>query len=132
LNFSHNRIYHHNGIAYDYYSKNDIGQLTAGYQWKIWPLPYEINQTSSINHIEISPFAMSKLPFVDVIYVMTDPSLIERHNNLKKVFRRQGITIESIEWRMKWNETTCNSNSSQPYVYQRLNLKDIPLSNSID
>jgi hypothetical protein len=72
---------------------------------------------------------MSKLSFVDKIYVITDPRLIERHNNVKKSFLRQSISIESIEWRMKWNYTTCNSNSSHSYVYQRLNLKDKPLGN---
>jgi hypothetical protein len=131
LTFSTDRIYHHDGIAYDYYSKNDLGQSSAGSQWKIWPLPHEINGSSSINYIETSPFVMSKLPFVDAIYVMTDPRLTERHLNLKKAFQNQGISIESIEWRMKWNFTTCNSQSNRAYVYQRLNLKDKPLGNSI-
>jgi len=132
LTFSFGKIYHHDGIAYDYYSKNDLGQSKASYQWKIWPLPNEINQNHPIDHIQTSPFVMSKLPFVDVIYVITEPRLIERHKNVKKAFDRQGISIESIEWRMKWNYTTCNSNSSHSYVYQRLNLKDKPLGNSID
>jgi len=72
---------------------------------------------------------MSKLPFVNAIYVMTDPSLTQRHDSLKKAFLHQGISIESIEWRMKWNFTTCNSNSSHLYVYQRLNLKNKSLGN---
>ncbi len=130
--FSINRIYHHHGIAYDYYSINEIRQSKTSYQWKIWPLPNEINQTSSIDHIQTSPFFMSKLTFVDVIYVISNPSFIQRHDNLKKAFDRQGISIESIEWRMKWNYTTCNSQSSHSYVYQQLNLKDKPLRNSID
>jgi hypothetical protein len=127
LFFSITTTYHHNGIVYDYYSKDELGQLKAACQWKFWPLPYEVNQTS----IETSPFVMSKLPFVDAIYVMSDPRLTERQTNLKTALLQQGIPIESIEWRMKWNQTTCNSNSSRSYVYQRLNLKDKPLSNSI-
>ena len=72
---------------------------------------------------------MSKLPFVNVIYVIARPNLTERHDNLKKALLRQGISIESIQWRMKWTHKTCNSNSSHSYVYERLNLKDKPLGN---
>jgi hypothetical protein len=126
LTFSVDQIYHHDGIAYDFYSKNDLGQSQAAQQWKIWPLPNEINQTDSV---EISSCVMSKLPFVDAIYVMSDPRLTDRHANLKKALRQQGIPIESIEWRMEWNQTTCNSNTNHSHVYQRLNLKDKPLSN---
>jgi len=132
LNFSVDKIYHHDGIAYDYYSINDLGQSKAGYQWKIWPLSNEINQSSSFTNIEISPFVISKIPFIDVIYVITDPRLKERHFNLKKVFDHQGISFESVKWRMKWNYTTCNSNLTHEYVYQRLNLKDKPLGNYIN
>jgi hypothetical protein len=124
LTYSFGRIYHHNGIAYDYYSKDDVGKSNAGHQWRIWPLPNEINQT----FIETSPFVISKLPFVDAIYVMTGPRLSDRHANLKIALLQQGIPIESLNWRMKWNHTTCNSKSSHSYVYQRLNLKDKPLS----
>jgi hypothetical protein len=131
LTFSIGKVYHHAGIAYDYYSKNDFKQLKPGRQWRIWPLPNEINQNSSFNHTQISPFVISKLPFIDEIYVLTNPRLKERHINLKKAFNHQGISIESIKWRMKWNFTTCNSNSTNSYVYQRLNLKDKPLSNFI-
>jgi hypothetical protein len=129
LTFSVDQIYHHDGIVYDFYSKNDLGQSKAAHQWKIWPLPNEINQTHSIDSIEISPFVMSKLPFVDAIYVMSAPHLTDRHANLKKALHQQGIPIESIKWRMKWNRTTCNSSTSHSHVYQRLNLKDKPLGN---
>ena len=132
LSFSIDRIYHHDGIAYDYYSRNDIGQTRPGDQWKLWPLPneiYQIQNNTSMNDIETSPFVASKLMFVDKIYVMTDPRLTERHASLKNALSQQGISIESIEWRMKWNLTTCNSISSHSYVYKRLNLKDKLLSN---
>jgi len=131
LTFAVNTIYHHDGIAYDYYSQNDLGQSKANYQWKIWSLPNELNQRSSIGYIETSPFVISKLPFVDVIYVITDRNLTHRHENLKKAFLHQGISINSIKWRRKWTHKTCNSNSSHSYVYQRLNLKEKPLSNHI-
>ncbi|CAF0994044.1 unnamed protein product [Adineta steineri] len=122
--------YHQDGIVYDYYSKNDLKQLKTSYQWKIWPLPQEVDplaNNSSIIKIETSPFAMSKLLFIDVIYIMTNSRLTERHDHLKKVFHRQGISMESVKWRMKWNQTTCNSNSTHSYVYKQLNLKDKPL-----
>ncbi|CAF4686228.1 unnamed protein product, partial [Rotaria sp. Silwood2] len=130
LTFSINRVYHHDGIAYDYYSKDDLGQPKPGDQWKIWPLPNEIEQfqnNTSICDAETTPFVVSELPFVDTIYVMTNPRLTERHANLKKAFSQQGISFKSIEWRMKWNASTCNSYSTHSYVYKRLNLKDKPL-----
>ncbi|CAM4777215.1 unnamed protein product [Rotaria magnacalcarata] len=131
LNFSIDRIYHHNGIAYDYYSRNDIEQTKVGDKWKLWPLPneiYQIQNNSAMNDIETSPFVPSKLLFVDKIYVMTDPRLTERHANLQKALSRQGISVKSIEWRIKWNLTTCNSISSHSYVYKGLNLKNKPLN----
>jgi hypothetical protein len=72
LTFVVDIIYHHDGIVYDYYSQNDLGRSKANYQWKIWLLPNELNQRSSIGYIETSPFIVSKLPFVNTIYVMTD------------------------------------------------------------
>ena len=129
--FSKNTVYHYNGIAYDFYSIADLRQVQAACQWRIWPLPNEIKRKSSFNPVKTSPSIRSKLPFVDIIYVTTDRSLTERHANLRKAFRRQGISMKSMKWKMKWNFTTCNSNSSHSYVYQRLNLKDKPLSNSI-
>ncbi len=131
MTFSVDTIYHHDGIAYDYYSIKDIEQSKTSYQWRFWPLPRETNERSSLDYIEIAPLIMSNLSFVDVIYVITDRRLIARHNNLKKAFHHQGISIDSIKWRMKWNHATCNSNSSHSYVYQRLNLKDKLLSNHI-
>jgi hypothetical protein len=123
LTFAANQIYHRHGIAYDYYSKDDPGQSKAGDQWKIWPLP---SQTK-----EISPIVLSKLPFIDAIYVMTDPRLTDRHASLRNVFHRQSISTDLIDWRMKWNRTTCTSNASHSYVYQRLHLEDKPLGNSL-
>jgi hypothetical protein len=131
LTFSSNQTYHHNGIAYDYYSITDLRKSKASCQWKVWPLLNEQNRRSSIRDIETSPFVISKLPFVDVIYVITDRNLTHRHENLKKALLHQGISLNSIKWRMKWTHKTCNSNSSHSYVYQRLNLKEKPLSNHI-
>jgi hypothetical protein len=119
-------------MGYDYYSKDDLGQSKADHQWRVWPLHNEINQNSALSDIEISPFVISKLPFIDFIYIISNPRFTERHINLKKAFNRQGISLESIKWRMKWNFTTCNSNSSHSYVYQRMNLNDKPLGNSLE
>ncbi|CAF5174752.1 unnamed protein product, partial [Rotaria magnacalcarata] len=110
---------------------NDIEQTKVGDKWKLWPLPneiYQIQNNSAMNDIETSPFVPSKLLFVDKIYVMTDPRLTERHANLQKALSRQGISVKSIEWRIKWNLTTCNSISSHSYVYKGLNLKNKPLN----
>ncbi|CAM4967776.1 unnamed protein product [Rotaria socialis] len=92
FNFSFNHVYHYNGIAYDYYSKNELGQSKPGDQWKIWPLPAakdQLQNTSSNIDIEISPLIVSKLPFVDMIYVVTNSRLTERHASLKEVFKQQ-------------------------------------------
>ena len=123
LTISTSRIFHHDGVAYDFYSKDELNRSNASLQWKIWSLPIKTN--------EISPTFVSNLSFVHSIYVLSDPRLTERHNNLRRAFHRQGIEYQSIDWRMKWNRTTCNSESNRLYVYQRLNLKNKTLSNSI-
>ena len=132
LNFtlSSNQIYHHKAVAYDYYSMSDIRQSKVGDQWRIWALPHEqvqLTNNTLVYSFEVSPSFLSNLPFVNTIYVITNPSFVERHDNLKKALQLQGIGLKSIEWRMKWNRTTCNSESSHSYVYKRLNLKNVPL-----
>jgi hypothetical protein len=129
LTFSFNKVYHHNGVAYDYHSQNELGKTQAGHRWKVWPLPNETEQNSTTNYIEISPFHTSKLPFIDVIYVISAPHLAERHASLKRAFHQQGVSMELLEWKMKWTFTTCSSDLSHSYIYQRLNLQDKPLSN---
>ena len=127
---SSNQIYHHKAIAYDYYSMSDIGQSKVGDQWRTWALPHEQVQLANntlVYNFEVSPSFLSNLPFVNTVYIITNPSFDERHNNLKKALQLQGIGLKSIEWRMKWNRTTCNSKSCHSYVYGRLNLKNVPL-----
>ncbi|CAF2114854.1 unnamed protein product [Rotaria magnacalcarata] len=134
LNFSFNHVYHYNGIAYDYYSKNELGKSKPGNQWKIWPLPRAKDQLQNISSnidIEISPLVVSELSLVDMIYVVTNSRLTERHASLKEVFNLQGISMISIEWRMRWNLTTWESNSSFYLVSKRLNLNGKPLGNRI-
>ena len=123
------QIFHHDGVAYDFYSKDDLNQSNAGIQWEIWPLPHETEPYLPLDDPNISPSIVSNLSFVHSIYVLSDPRLVERHNNLRKAFHHQGLDFRSIDWRMKWNRTTCNSESYHSYVYQRLNLKDTSLSN---
>ena len=127
LTFSPNKIYHYKSTAYDYYSIRDLEQSRIGCQWNIWPLPDKFKQNTWIDHSQISPFVVSKLPFVDAIYVMTDRRLTQRHDSLRRVLLKQGISNESVQWRWKWNFTTCNSPANHLYVYQRLNLKNKPL-----
>ena len=128
--FPIHRIYHHDGIAYDYYSQHDLGRSNAPTQWEFWPLSndtYEANDHSSALAQELSPSVVSKLPFVDAIYLMTDPTLTQRHVHLRNALLRQGVSIDQIQWRFKWNKTTCNAPSNHEHVYQRFNLKEKPL-----
>lgn len=132
ITFSVDRIYHHNGIAYDFYSKNDIGQSKAGNQWRVWTIPDKeclLKSNISVCCINMSPLIESKLPFVNTIYVLTDMRSAERHANLKNAFHRQGITLKLIEWSMKWNRSRCISASSHRYICRRLNLKNKALGN---
>lgn len=131
LTLSIDRIFHHNGLAYDIYSKDDLMRSKTGDQWKIWPLPTETNMSSSSDDINVSPAVTSNLSFVHSIYVLSDRRLTERHDNLKKAFDRQGIDIQSIVWRMRWNRRTCNSEANQLYVHRRLNLMYQSLGSSI-
>lgn len=124
LKYTPNDIYHSGGVAYDYYSIPDLGKENANCLWKNWPLPHEINRNFSLNKLQLSTNIPSKLPFVEQIYVLTDSSFIERHTNLRKALLRQGISTKYLNWRFKWNYTTCNSNSSFPFVRQQLNLKE--------
>ena len=121
-------------MAYDLYSRDEFLQMRAGRQWAIWSIDKEnitVASQSSHRPIITSPLVVSEIPFVDRIYVVSDPSLKDRHRSLNKVFERQGISTELIDWRFKWDRNTCNSYQSHSILYQRLNLKDGPLSKKL-
>ena len=130
ISFSERAVYHQNGVAYDYYAQHDLRLLKASAQWESWPLSDETNEAndhSSALVEKLSPSVVSKLPFVDAIYLMTDPTLTQRHVHLRNALLRQGVSIDQIQWRFKWNKTTCNAPSNHEHVYQRFNLKEKPL-----
>jgi hypothetical protein len=123
-----------NGIAYDLYSIQELGQLRPGSQWLTFPLPDDNNTIESwmpkIYSNKTFPFFQSPptksgLAYIDQIYVLSDPSLSDRIQNVKHMFVRQDIPIDSIKWwRMgQWNRNTCNSQENQEKVYRILNLR---------
>jgi hypothetical protein len=133
--FPNNCVVHFQGVAYDQYSINELGQTRPGLQWLALPLPDELGRAnypqpwqpplSNKSNFSVykSPATKSTLAFVKQIYVITDESFTDRHEHLKRVFLRHGIPIESIKWQFAWNRTTCNSNESHDEVRERLNLK---------
>lgn len=133
--FPENCVVHVQGIAYDQYSISELGQTYPGAQWLTFPLPIElglidypspwqppISKKANVS-IHVSPPTKSTLAFVKQIYVITDESFTDRHEHLKRVFRRHDIPIESIQWQFLWNRTTGNSNENRDEVRERLNLK---------
>ena len=124
-------VYHYDGVAYDYYSRFDATSTGVANHWNTWPLSQamdSVNSSSPWNSSISSPSTVIALPFVQRIYVLTDEYLTDRHRNLAKALRRQGISLKSISWRLQWDSATCNANSNHEHVYQRLNLNDKPLS----
>ena len=73
--------------------------------------------------VYVSPLNETKLAFLEKIYVITDKSFKDRHEHLKRVFRRHDIPIKSIQWQYVWNRTTCNSEENVDTIRKRLNLK---------
>lgn len=129
-------VSHINSLAYDYYSVQDLLEQKPAKQWLTFPLPGE-NMTGAWipkGHnrttipMVISPPTISGLAYVEQIYVMTDPSLTDRHDNIKNAFRRQNIPLDSIKWQLKWNRTECNSKKNKEEVFRHLNLVDEPAS----
>ena len=126
---------HCQSIVYDRYSIDELGQTHAGLQWLTFPLPHELIRTNYPRRWEppilkktnfqvyVSPLTETKLAFLEKIYVVTDKSFNDRHEHLKRVFRRHGIPIKSIQWQYVWNRTTCNSEENVDTIRKRLNLK---------
>ncbi len=115
-----------------------MGQLKPSSQWLTFPLPDEMNtvepwmpKTYSNKTFPFfpSPPTKSGLVYIDKIYVLSDPQLSDRIQNIIRMFARQNIPIDSIEWwRLgKWNRSTCNAKENQEEVYQILNLKPGPI-----
>ena len=131
--FPANSIFYTNGIAYDIYSVRELGQLGPGSQWLTFPLPNEMNTVESWMPKSYSnktfpffqsPPTRSGLAYIDKIYVLSDPSLYGRIQNIQHMFTRHNISLDSIDWwRMgKWNRKTCNAEKNQAEVRRILNL----------
>lgn len=135
--FTSDKVYFLNGTAYDFYSIDELNNHSGvGLQWKIFPLPNE-KLTLSItpwipNHhrrrIETSsvyPSASTEtstgLAFVDHIYITSTSKLIDRQDNLKRMFARYQIT--NYEWRMKWTQDTCYAPENREEIYKKINLR---------
>lgn len=143
INFSDKEVYHVNGIAYDKYSISELGQTQFARQWLTFPLPNELNRSdypspwyphnqlfghnnTSFNHrmvfpINTSPPTRSGLAYIEQIYVITDQSFTARHKQLKHTFHRHSIPIESIDFRWKWNRTTCQMKENINEIKKKLN-----------
>ena len=133
--FPENLIVHCQSIVYDRYSIDELGQTHPGLQWLTFPLPHELSRTDYPKRWEppiskktnfqvyVSPLTETKLAFLEKIYVITDKSFNDRHEHLKRVFRRHDIPIKSIQWQWAWNRTTCNSEENVDTIRKRLNLK---------
>jgi hypothetical protein len=135
LYFQNYPIIYTNGIAYDRYSIRELGQLGPSPQWLTFPLPDEINKVESWMPKEYSnrtfpfyqsPSTKSGLAYIDKIYVLSDPSLSDRIENVKRMLTRHNIPIDSIDWwRLgKWNRKTCNAEENQVEIHRILNLRN--------
>lgn len=144
LSFADNQVYHIKNVAYDLYSIHGLAEGRTGRQWLTFPLPEELNDPDypipwhpSINSVpkqnshntwedicaEDSPSKRTGIAYIKQIYVISDVSFIDRHEQLKKTFRQHSIPTDSINWRWKWNRTTCSSIENQAEVNRKLNIK---------
>jgi hypothetical protein len=73
-----------------------------------------------------SPSTKSGLAYIDKIYVLSDPSLSDRIENVMHMFTRHNIPIDSIDWwRLgKWNRKTCNAKENRAEIHRILNLRN--------
>lgn len=146
LEYSHETVYHTKGVAYDLYSIHEIAQANIGKQWLTFPLPQELNRndypppwqpptnfTLKNSNIPMkSPATQTGLAYVEQIYVISDISFVDRHEQLKKTFRKHSIPIESIDWRWKWNRTTCSLKENEAERNKKLNTKNASMYNFVN
>jgi hypothetical protein len=134
--FTSNKIYFLNGVAYDFYSIDELDNRSGpGLQWKTFPLPneqipanipkwtprnYRGNEVTSI-YMSASTETTTGLAFVDHIYITSAPNLTDRQANLEKMFSRYQIT--NYEWRLKWKRDTCNDPENKEEVNRKINLQ---------
>jgi hypothetical protein len=133
--FTSDKAYLLNGVAYDFYSIGELENRSEPHpQWKTFPLPnehlpanitpwmpshHERNETKSINMPVLSE-TTTGLAFVDHIYIVTTPTLTDRHISIKKVLAQYQIT--NYELRMKWTFATCRALDNREEINRKLNL----------
>jgi hypothetical protein len=133
--FTSDTAYFLNGVAYDYYSINEINDDSGpGSQWEIFPLPNEhlppdITPWTPHQHLQddirsadipVSSETTTGLAFVDHIYIVTSPTLTDRHDNLEKML--VGYQITNYEWRKKWTYATCIALNNREEINRKMNL----------
>ena len=133
--FTSDTAYLLNGVAYDYYSINELNDDSRpGSQWEIFPLPKEhlppdITPWTPHQHLQdnnrsagipASSETTTGLAFVDHIYIVTSPTLTDRHANLKKILARYQIT--NYEWRTKWTYASCGALNNREEINRKMNL----------
>lgn len=139
-------MYFFNGVAYDFYSLNEIDSRSGiDLKWKTFPLPNEYFQTNIVpwlpndHHqqkekvsveIETQKGTTTGLAFVDKIYITSAPNLIDRHMNLKRMMTRYQIT--NYELRMKWARDTCYSQENRQELLKKMNLRSKPMGKNTD
>lgn len=136
IDFSLNTTVYYGGVVYDFYSIAELGQPGPASQWFTFPLPDEMNtsipwmpKTAYTKQFSFppSPKTNSSLAYVDKIYVISDHTLADRSDNIKRMFIRHKIPINSINWRLgRWTRAACTAKSNKAEVYQTLNLQDGP------
>lgn len=132
-------VYFFNGVAYDFYSINELHNRTGvRLQWKTFPLPDE--QLASLVPpwtpyrevsiaVSLSPPTSTGLAFLEHIYIATAPDLKDRQANIERMFAQIGVT--SFEWRTKWSRESCNSPENEEEVRRKLNLRSQSISKAV-
>jgi hypothetical protein len=109
-----------------------LGQSKPENKWLTFPLPGETNlakawmpkeqPTKTFPFFE-SPKTKTGLAYVDDIYLSTDISLIDRIENVKRMFVRHNLSVSSIKWRMgKKQRTVCDGEDPNSEAHRILNL----------
>ena len=128
--FPREKQYYYNYTSYDFYSIHEISQ----------PKPSQYWEKFSLDTLGQYPAAKSTfgLAFVESIMVVTGKHLKVRHDHLKKVFMRQGISTAGIEYRWSWNKENCANVSNFAYIKSKYpyasgnHLKDVACANVME
>lgn len=132
VDYRDNSVYYFNSTVYDFYSLNEKGLPSAGSQWQAFPLPSESHEAvkpwasayGGSFPVFTSPSTKSNLAFVDHIFIMSDPSLKDRHANINRMFTQHEVFLDAVHWKLKWNRESCNDEKNYAEVYGKMNLQE--------